>query len=118
MRLIDADALKKTLCEEYEAREHYIGEIMLKAIDNAPTVIWCNQTSEGLPLMDMRVKNQGEWMVTAEDNDGIHRIECPFCRYEKGSNFADYIMVTFEKLPHFCENCGADMRGDTTERRC
>ena len=38
MRLIDADALKEALYEEYEAREHYIGEIMLKAIDNAPTV--------------------------------------------------------------------------------
>jgi len=37
-RLIDADKLKKVLCEEYEAREHYIGEKMLEAIDNAPTV--------------------------------------------------------------------------------
>jgi len=37
--LISREALKKTLCEEYEAREHYIGEIMLKAIDDAPTVI-------------------------------------------------------------------------------
>lgn len=54
---------------------------------------------------------QGEWIVTAEDNDGIHRIQCPFCRYEKGSDFIDYITVTFEKFPPFCENCGADMRG-------
>lgn len=42
--LISREALKKVLCEEYEAREHYIGEIMLKAIDNAPAVeIPCNQ---------------------------------------------------------------------------
>lgn len=38
MRLGDLDALKKVLCEKYEAREHYIGEKMLEAIDNAPTV--------------------------------------------------------------------------------
>ena len=36
--LISREALRKTLCEEYEAKDHYIGEIMLKAIDNAPTV--------------------------------------------------------------------------------
>ena len=36
--LISRDALKKVLCEEYEAKEHYIGEKMLEAIDNAPTV--------------------------------------------------------------------------------
>lgn len=38
MRLINADALKEVLINEYEAREHYIGEIMLKVIDNAPTI--------------------------------------------------------------------------------
>ena len=53
---------------------------------------------------------KGEWIVTAEDNEGIHRIQCPFCRYEKGSDFTDYITVTFERMPPFCENCGADMR--------
>ena len=54
---------------------------------------------------------QGEWIITAEDNEGIHRIQCPFCRYEKGSDFIDYIIVTFEKLPPFCESCGAELRG-------
>lgn len=39
--LINREALKKVLCEEYEAREYYIGEKMLEAIDNAPTVdLW------------------------------------------------------------------------------
>lgn len=53
---------------------------------------------------------QGEWIITAEDNEGIHRIQCPFCRYEKGSDFIDYITVTFEKLPPFCESCGAELK--------
>lgn len=55
---------------------------------------------------------KGEWIITSEDNNGIHRILCPFCKFEKGSNFMDHITVTFEKLPPFCECCGADMRGD------
>ena len=56
---------------------------------------------------------QGEWIVTAEDNDGVHRICCPFCYFETGSNNDAPIVVTYEKLPNFCENCGADMRDDT-----
>ena len=36
--LISREALKEVLINEYEAKEHYIGGIMLKAIDNAPTV--------------------------------------------------------------------------------
>ena len=55
---------------------------------------------------------QGEWIVTAEDNDGVHRICCPFCSYEKGSNNTDPIIVTFTNFPKFCENCGASMKGD------
>ena len=56
-------------------------------------------------------KPKGEWIVTAEDNEGIHRIQCPFCGYEKGTDFIDYITVTFEKMPPFCENCGAELKG-------
>ena len=55
---------------------------------------------------------QGEWIVTAEDNDGVHRICCPFCSYEKGSNNTDPIIITFNDFPKFCENCGANMRGE------
>ena len=36
--LISRSDLKKVLCEKYEAREHYIGEKMLEAIDNATAV--------------------------------------------------------------------------------
>lgn len=53
----------------------------------------------------------GKWIITAEDSEGVHRIQCPFCRYEKGSDFIDYITVTFENFPPFCESCGAELRG-------
>lgn len=51
----------------------------------------------------------GEWIVTAEDDHGVHRICCPFCHYEKGRENSS-IITTFTKFPNFCEKCGADMR--------
>lgn len=55
MRLIDADALKATLSNEPNyIDDGAIFEQFEKTIDNAPTIIWCNQTSEGLPLFDLR----------------------------------------------------------------
>ena len=74
-RLIDADALKKTLCEEYEAREHYSGEIMLKAIDNAPTIeeVSVIEFKEPLPMVKAQKivkalsnRQQGEWIPVSE----------------------------------------------------
>lgn len=75
-----------------------------------PHIDRCNDKDT---LDDIRPK--GEWIVTAEDNDGVHRICCPFCSYEKGSNNTDPIIVTFTHFPKFCENCGADMRGAENE---
>ena len=54
---------------------------------------------------------KGNWIVTAQDNEGIHRIQCSCCGYERGSDFSDYITVTFDTMPPFCEKCGADLRG-------
>lgn len=59
---------------------------------------------------------QSKWIITAEDSEGIHRIQCPFCGYEKGSDFIDYIIVTFEKFPPFCESCGAELRGKEDDK--
>lgn len=58
------------------------------------------------------LRPRGEWIVTAEDDHGVHRICCPFCHYEKGRENSSIITVTFTKLPNYCENCGADMRGE------
>lgn len=69
------------------------------------------QRSLDLAIKALEERPQGEWIITAEDSEGIHRIQCPFCGYEKGSDFIDYITVTFEKLPPFCESCGAELKG-------
>lgn len=52
---------------------------------------------------------QGEWNILQKDDNGIHEIECPFCKYSKGG-ISTSIRVTFHELPYFCECCGADMR--------
>lgn len=52
---------------------------------------------------------RGEWNILQKDDNGIHEIECPFCKYSKGGRFAS-VGITFHKLPPFCEACGADMR--------
>jgi hypothetical protein len=53
---------------------------------------------------------QGEWIICHRDNEGIHKIKCPFCKYTKGTDFGGLLTLTFECLPPFCEKCGADMR--------
>ena len=121
-RLIDADALKKVLIEEYEAREHYSGEIMLKVIDNAPTVIpdndifeWCTdckeydqekhcchrwsskirETAEEIKQCKLEeLRPQGRWI------SDYRTCKCSVCNF-----------TTVIDTYNFCPNCGADMRG-------
>ncbi len=57
-----------------------------------------------------KARVQGKWIVTAEDDHGVHRICCPFCHYEKGRENSSIITVTFTKLPNYCENCGAGLK--------
>ena len=90
-------------------------EKISKQIDK-DTEFWCICEMAKMYMQGVRpvypVKLHGEWIITSEDTEGIHHIKCPFCKYEKGSECTPYIKVTFDKLPYFCENCGADMRGE------
>lgn len=94
MRLIDADALK----EQFKDRslEDFTHLHFIDAIDNAPTV----------------EQKKGKWIVAKQDCHGIHEIECPFCKYNKGKDFNSFITITFDVFPPFCEKCGADLRGE------
>lgn len=101
-RLIDADALKKVLCEEYDAREHYIGEKMLKAIDNAPAVEYTFEEAFQKTVCEQKLycphRPQGEWIF----RNGVTCVG-----YYKCSNCGE--VERAEK--NYCPNCGADMRG-------
>lgn len=65
-----------------------------------PAMTYCVYRVEARP--------QGEWNILQKDDNGIHEIECPFCKYSKGGRFA-IVGITFHKLPPFCEACGAAM---------
>lgn len=60
MRLIDAEALKEEFDNLLLWKSKDI-ELIKEVIDNAPAVIKCSMTSDGLPLMDLRPRSQGEW---------------------------------------------------------
>ena len=64
---------------------------------------------DGLPYEE-RLK--GTWIICNQDNEGIHKIECPFCKYTNGTEFGDLFTLTFDKLPPFCEVCGAELMGE------
>lgn len=100
MRLIDADALEKKLHNFFDGKvigePAYILRDVFCHIDSAQTIIWCSQTPEGLPLMDLRERPKGEWIV--QKGEPMPYI-CPFCN-ERNCCKGNY-----------CPDCGADMRG-------
>lgn len=71
-----------------------------------------NSLRDLLTLCRFPVRARGKWIVTNQDSDGIHEIECPICKCIKGGDFRPYITVTFDSLPLFCDSCGADLRGE------
>lgn len=95
-------------------------EKISKQIDK-DTELWCICEMAKMYMQGVRpvypVRPQGKWIITSEDADGIHHIKCPFCKYEKGSEFEPYIIVVFDKLPYFCENCGAYMREEKRDEQ-
>jgi ribosomal protein S27AE len=107
MRLIDADELKKFAipCEIHNGASTDLC-IPLYQIDNAPTIIWCSETSEGLPLMDLRPRQQGEWVIIDEDHTVSRFKICSNCGKE-----AEWLDGGSQLLSKFCPNCGAKMKG-------
>ena len=94
MRLIDADKLKEMGATCF-ARRNENGKLeAIISLDNAPTVIYCSETPEGLPLMDLRPRPKGEWRKRSNGN-----FRCTNCEQYSSFDFP------------FCPNCGADMGG-------
>ena len=108
--LISREALKKSFAE-YGEKAKFLQDFCQKLIDNAPTVIWCSETPEGLPLMDLRERPQGRWIQTEIiDDDSEYGVnddasECSNCKHIESSH---YWTTTYY---HYCPNCGARMKG-------
>ena len=84
-----------------------------EAIEKLKEILFMTGYKEALniAIKALEERPHGKWIICNQDNEGIHKIECPFCKYTSGGDFEPYIKVTFDKLPNYCEYCGADMRG-------
>lgn len=106
MRLIDVDELLKKLQEvkdEDPINLLVAREKVLEIILNAPPLIKCGITSEGLPLMDLTPRPQDKWGKWV-----ISEIQCPICL-----EYFQTDCYSTEELKK-CPSCGADLRGGNT----
>lgn len=89
MRLIDADALKKSFDADEEGKKiSYNSFIVNDKIDSAPTI---------------EERKTGRWVVITK-MDGRTLYECSVCG--KRVIFDDLM-----DLPNYCDHCGAKMEG-------
>lgn len=90
-----ADALK-AICAECD----------VKCEDGTDKEAHCTEYAviNDMPPVDPK-QPKGKWIVYPLIDDGRVELECPEC----GETFIQAI----DYRPHFCENCGADMRGDS-----
>lgn len=92
-RLIDADALIKDLSEEWNVLDEleFANKAVWKVIDAQPTI---------------EEHKKGKWIY----KDDLKQFFCSECGYPS-LTFDDEYLYGMDK-PNFCENCGADMRGE------
>lgn len=103
MRLIDADALMKEFAKFVRRSNNS---------DFAPIPTWNDAVSltEDAPTVDAVERKRGEWVDNGLDSIGFMGIEY---RLQKCSNCGETITkAPMQRLPNFCSNCGADMRGE------
>lgn len=125
-RLIDADKLRAEYQAILDRGDMFCEYDIIGMVDNAPTVtdVIPNEEgyemySKGYTLGKEKGKNErpkGKWIVARQDCHGIHEIECPFCKYNKGRDFSAFIQVTFDIFPPFCEKCGAKLEKEGEEK--
>ena len=105
MRLIDGDALASKLFDHHfsvpvlENEQKVLSEA-LHMIHEAPTIIKCGITSEGLPLMDLTPRTRGEWLRTWE----VDEFTCDKCR-----SLIKQPTVIGKPTYKYCPNCGANI---------
>lgn len=110
MRLIDADALIKTIDSHcYPVRYD------ITSIEPGMTQIGILQAIQEQPTIEPERK-KGEWIIKDNPGTGWYRVTCSECGEDVTSTapcigFYPNAKVTWD----YCPNCGADMRGDQNE---
>ena len=118
MRLIDADALYRTVCNSEElARQRFIDtpSRMPNGDQNPYAIRYATQLDERLKFKFMIADAQsveperktGRWIHIRDEEDGNAFYMCSVCH--KGEVHVPIVEVSY------CWNCGADMRGEKHE---
>ena len=85
---------------------------VVELIKNAPSVVPCcdneksNKFQQELQQAEVTTEQSsmvGEWIVYPLMDEGRVELECPKC--------GDTFIRAVDYRPHFCENCGAKMKG-------
>lgn len=105
MRLIDADALRKSVLDLPNCyngfSDAYDKSCIIGVIDEQPTI---------------EERKKGKWMEFDSDNDRYDIIKCPCCKHTFTVDSYHWTDIGFVKDDlKFCPNCGADMRGGIYE---
>lgn len=126
MRLGDLDALKEKIeevqyteefCIEHQIDNSISMQMLGMVIDNTPTV---NTTFSEVVAYECGQKSaerpKGAWKLSKRGN--FIDIVCPYCNNIRFPQYAYGFSIEevkehlkSEKLPDYCESCGADMRG-------
>ncbi len=130
MRLIDADALKDKVnsliddspIEKEDEFWNWAVKSCVEEIDKAPAVFDCRSCKHNgnerecvdchdySNFVKYEERLSGKWKKIGEEyyNWSSHNvIKCSLCGYVKDTSH--------EIFPYFCEQCGADMRGEDNE---
>ena len=104
---IEGDKEKETVCEVCVDLIQKLSELP-PVTPTDKVVDFNNMISAGgrirnLPPVEPK-RPKGEWIVYSLVDEGRVELECPEC--------GDTFVRAVDYRPHFCENCGADMRGD------
>lgn len=65
-----------------------------------------------LPPADVKPVVRGEWLYT-EDVHGQDGFMCNQCGHTIMWDYKEPLHIAEKRLPNFCPNCGADMRGES-----
>lgn len=107
MRLIDADALMKTLgITDMDCEKCAWGNKSFPTCNRGSDFADACSAIEDAPTIEERKNVRGEWKEVAERG---------LCDLRRCSNCGHIEPVGLEMItpkPNFCPNCGADMRGE------
>ena len=97
-RYIDADKLIKFFPDDEEGNWTY----------NVAAQSYINIQ----PTIDLVERKQGEWIIEEEGaySNSLYTAYCSNCRHYVKWFEDEYEKTVIRELPHYCSNCGSDMR--------